>query len=127
MRGLFTRFRERWSTPLGIICVVVFIVLPIVLAMPLLIWLTRQMDRLPIWWNAPSEPSTPWTLESAERRTGHEQIRLGRQILQEPVLPMPSAAGPIIAQMSRNVITHTFAETTVGGELATVDRHQIRN
>jgi hypothetical protein len=34
---------------MGIFCVVLFIVLPIILALPLVMWLTRQMNRVPLW------------------------------------------------------------------------------
>jgi hypothetical protein len=77
MSDFFVRFKERWWTPFGIICVVVFIVLPIILAMPLVIWLTRQIDRLPTWRNA-GEPATPHDSRTTEGRLGHEQVRLGQ-------------------------------------------------
>ena len=49
MRNLWADFTQRVCTPLRIFCIVVFIILPIILAIPLFIWLIRQRDRLSRW------------------------------------------------------------------------------
>ena len=73
MKGIWKSLRGRCA-PMWILCVVLFIVLPIIVAMPLVIWLTRQMDRMPLWANG-AAPSVGLT--SAKTGLGEQQVRAG--------------------------------------------------
>jgi hypothetical protein len=80
--------QQRWKSlkdrcaPMGILCVVLFIVLPIIVALPLVLWLTRQMDRMPLWGNrsasrqasCTASPSSPETAATSPLPAGTASV-----------------------------------------------------
>ena len=121
MRRYLARLNARVWTPLGILCILMFLVLPIIIATPLVIWLTRQMDRLPRW-NRPVDPGQPVRLRLAESSLGHQHVGLVGKVPQEPILVSSRTTGAADSQPSGDRVSYPFAQAPVGGELSAVDR-----
>jgi hypothetical protein len=100
--------------PLAVVSVVLFVVLPIVIATPLVIWLARQMDGWRTWWKG--------SLTRTESGLRLEQWGAGREVIEEPVVSLPSATGLQNAETPSDPIAHAFAQAPIRRELAAVDR-----
>lgn len=105
--------KQKIGTPLAIVAIVLFVVLPIVLAAPLFVWLTRRVDGWLASWSA---------LARTENRLRAQHGGVGGKLLQEPVASLSSAAGSHDPELPRDLITHPFTQTPIRSEFAAVDR-----